>query len=90
LKDAEIVGVITVDGDEKRMRLFEEGSLSAELLAPFRTWADATEHSRIQIRFDGRKVFDIRWDRAGLFTCARYEPGEWETALIDWPEPIPF
>ena len=90
LKDAEIVGIITIDGEEKRWRTFEDGRLTAELLAPRRTGAPPTEHSRIEIRFAGRKVFEIRWDRAGSFKAIHFEPGEWERALIDLPEPIPF
>lgn len=78
LRDAEIVGNITVDDEEKRMRILEEGGLTAELIAPLRSSALPTEHSRIQIRFDGRKVFDIRWDRAGSFKAIHFEPGEWE------------
>jgi hypothetical protein len=90
LKDAEIVGVVTLGGEDKRMLRLEEYGIWAELLMPFRPWALPTEHFRIEIRFDGRRVFDIRWDRAGMFRCATYEPGEWERILIDWPEPIPF
>ena len=61
-----------------------------ELLEPFRATALSTEYSQIQIRFDGRKVFDIRWDRAGSFKAVHFEPGAWERWLIDLPEPIPF
>ena len=61
-----------------------------ELLEPFRATALSTEYSQIQIRFDGRKVFDIRWDRAGSFKAVHFEPGEGERVLIDLPEPIPF
>jgi hypothetical protein len=75
---------------EKRMRILEEGGLSADLLAPFRAWALPSEYSQIQIRFDGRKVFEIRWDRAGAFKAIHFEPGEWERAPIDLPEPIPL
>jgi hypothetical protein len=90
LKEAEIVGNITVGGEEKRWRKFEEDGLSAELLEPFRAAALSTEYSQIQIRFDGRKVFEIRWDRAGSFKATHFEPGEWERVLIDLPEPIPL
>jgi hypothetical protein len=72
------------------LRILEESGLSADLVEPFRAWALPTEHSRIQIRFDGRKVFDIKWDRAGSFKTVHFEPGEWERALIGLPEPIPF
>jgi hypothetical protein len=67
-----------------------EGGLSAELMAPFRAWARPTEYSQIQIRIDGRKVLDIRWDRAGSFKAVHFEPGEWERVLIDLPDPIPM
>jgi hypothetical protein len=63
LKDAEIVGII-VGAEEKRMQKFKEDGLSAELLEPFRSGALLPEHSQIWIRYFGRKVLDIRWDRA--------------------------
>ncbi len=90
LKDAEVVGNIEIYDEEKQVRVLEEGDLSAELIAPFRAWALPTEYSRIQIRFDGRKVFEIRWDRAGSFKAVHFEPGEWERVLIDLPDPIPM
>jgi hypothetical protein len=74
----------------KQMRVFEEDGLSAELLEPFRGGASPNEHSQIQVRFNGRKVLEIRWDRAGAFKSIHFEPGEWERVLIDLPEPIPF
>jgi hypothetical protein len=61
----EIAGNIEIGGEEKRWRKLEESRLSAELLEPFRASALSTEHSQIQIRFDGRKVLDILWDSAG-------------------------
>ena len=61
-----------------------------ELLQPFRPHALATEYSEIEIRCEGRKVFDIRWDKADHFKVRLYEPGAWERTLLDWPEPIPF
>jgi hypothetical protein len=63
---------------EKRSawRKLEESGLSAELLEPFRIRTLPTEHSRIQIRFDGRKIFEIRWDRTGSFKAVHFEPGE--------------
>lgn len=90
LRDAEIVGIITVGGEEKRWRRLEDGGLSAELLEPFRQAALLTDHSQIQIRYFGRKVLDIRWDRAGSFKAVHFEPGEWEGVLIDLPDPIPL
>ena len=90
LKDAEVVGIVEIGDEEKRVRIFEQDGLSAELIAPFRAWALPTEHSQLQIRFDGRKVFDIRWDSAGSFKAVHFEPGEWEEVLIDLPDPIPM
>lgn len=61
-----------------------------ELLEPFRASALPTEYARIQIRFYGRKVLDIRWDRAGSFKAIHFQPDEWERVLIDMPVPIPI
>ena len=55
-----------------------------------RKQAIPSEFSRIQIPFEGRRVFDIRWDGAKNFSVVTYEPGDWELRLLDWPEPIPF
>lgn len=90
LKDAEVVGNIDIGDEEKQVRILEEDGLSAELIAPFRAWARPTEYSQIQIRIDGRKVFDIRWDSTGSFKAIHFEPGEWEIDLNDIPGPIPF
>lgn len=90
LKDADLVGVLTVEGEDKYLRLIEDGSLSINLLTPHRTSTLRTEFSEIEIRSDGRKVFCIRWDSTGYFKDVSYEPGDWEQALRDWPEPIPF
>jgi hypothetical protein len=90
IRDYEIEGVLTYDGEEKHLRKFDEDGLIAELVVPFRPQALPTEYSRIQIRADGRKVFDIRWDSAKSFSVVTYEPGDWELTLLDWPEPIPF
>lgn len=72
------------------MRVLEDGELSAELLEPYRPMALPTECSQIQIRFDGRKVLDIRWDRTGSFKAVHFEPGGWERVLIRLIEPIPL
>ena len=90
LRSSDIEGVLTYDGEQKYVRLFEEGELFAELIEPFRPYALATEFSRIQIRVSGRKVFEIRWDRAGHFKVLLYEPGDWERTLLDLPQPIPL
>lgn len=52
------------------MLKLEEYGIAAELLMTFRPWAFPNEHFRIEIRFDGRKVLVIHWDRAGTFRCA--------------------
>jgi hypothetical protein len=90
LNNADLVGVLTVDDEDKYLRTLEDGSLSFELLMPHGASALPTEFSQIEIRVDGRKVFDIRWDRTGFFKTILYEQGEWEQELLDWPEPIPF
>jgi hypothetical protein len=90
LKCSELVGVLTVDDENKYLRTSQDGSLSLELLSPHGVSAHPTEFFQIEIRASGRKVFDIRWDRRGFFKTLLYEPGEWEQELRDWPEPIPF
>ena len=90
VRDYEIAGVLTYDGEEKHLRMFNEDGLTAELVVPFRPHALPNEFSRIQIRADGRKVFEIRWDGARNFRLITYVPGDWERTLLDWPEPIPF
>jgi hypothetical protein len=64
LRDAEIVGNITVGGEKKWLRTLEEGRLLAALLEPFRASAPPTDYSQILIRFDGSKVFEVRWELA--------------------------
>jgi hypothetical protein len=78
LNDAEVFGIIEISGEEKHVRILEEGGLPAELIAPFRAWALPTEYSQIEIRFDGRKVLDIRWDCAGSFKAVHFEHGDWK------------
>jgi hypothetical protein len=75
---------------EKHLYILDEDRLSAELIVPFRSPALPNEFSRIQIRADGRKLFEIRWDRAKNFRFVTYVPGNWERSLLDWPEPIPL
>jgi hypothetical protein len=73
LRDYEIEGALDFDGEKKHLRRFDEDGLTAELVVP-RADALPTEFSRIQIRADGRKVFEIRWDGAktsGLLLRAR-------------------
>jgi hypothetical protein len=89
LKEGDIAGVLDVDGESKYLRTFEDGSLSLELLVPHRTSAHPTDFSQIEIRADGRKVFDIRWDATGYFKTVLYEQGDWERDLVNW-DPIPI
>lgn len=63
------------------------GDLSAELLEPFRPTALPTERFQIY-RYIGRRVLDIRWDRAGSFKAIHFQLGEWEGVLIRLIEPI--
>jgi hypothetical protein len=82
--------MLTFDGEDKHLSKFDEDGLCMELLQPFRAGALPTEYSEIEIRYRGRRVFGIRWDKADHFKVHRYEPGDWEITLIGWPEPIPF
>ena len=90
LINSDLVGVLTVGGEDKYLRNSQDGSLALELLTPHAASADPTEFSQIEIRANGRMVFDIRWNSTGFFKTVLYDPGEWEQELRDWPEPIPF
>jgi hypothetical protein len=81
LRASKIEGMLTYDGQDKHLHLFECGALNMELLIPFRPGAQPTEYSSILIR-DGRlKVFEIRWDNTGSFKVVTFKPGEWEQRL---------
>ncbi len=67
-----------------------KASLSIDWLTPHPRSVDPPDFSEIELRAHGRKVLVIRWDRAGSFKAAHFEPGEWERVLLDWPEPIRF
>ena len=89
LKDADIFfGIITVQGENKLLRTFEEGSLSAELLMPHPS-KTPSDFSEIVIREHGRMVFLIRWDSTGSFKVMLFKPGDWERELEHW-DPIPL
>jgi hypothetical protein len=85
LKDADIFGIVTVNGGEKPWRKLDESGLSFGLLEPFRAFVLPTRAFAKSDRFDGRNIFDIRWDRAGSFNTIYFEPGEWERVLIHSP-----
>lgn len=70
--------------------MLDEDGLAAELIVPSRPHALPNEFSRIQIRAEGRKVFEIRWDGTKNLRVVTYEPGDWERPLLGWPEPIPL
>lgn len=86
----EIGGVMTFDGEQKQLREFGEDRLHIELLEPFRAAALPTEWSSLLIRYSNSKVLEVTWDKADQFKLLRYEPGDWERILHNWPEPIPF
>ena len=66
----EIEGMLTFDGEDKHWKTYDDDGLRLELLEPFRPGALPTEYSEIKIFYDGRKVFDIRWDNADHFRSA--------------------
>jgi hypothetical protein len=66
VRDAKIFGNIPVDGEEKQLREHTEGGIAIDLAAPFRPYARPDEFSRLRIRVGAEKVFEIRWDKAGL------------------------
>ncbi|TQF28857.1 hypothetical protein UNPA324_03740 [Bradyrhizobium sp. UNPA324] len=80
LRFEDLIGNITVEGEQKQLREFARSGLSGSLLTPFRP-TRLDEFSRIEIRYLGRKVLDIRWSKAGDFQLIVYEPGEWEELL---------
>jgi hypothetical protein len=82
--------VLVYEAEEKHLYQFDEDGLSAELIVPFRAHALPNEFSRIKIRADGRKIFEVRWDGARNFSVVTYEPGDWDLTLFNWPEPIPL
>jgi hypothetical protein len=43
----------------------------------------------ILVRFNGSKVLSVAWDDTRTVVSI-FKPGDWERALRDWPEPIPF
>ena len=89
LRQANIAGVITREGQAKHLRRRDEGWLSIDLLTHPQS-VDPTDFSEIEVHAHGRKVLEIRWDSTGFFKAVTYEPGEWEQDLLDWPEPVPF
>lgn len=90
VNSCDIEGVVTFDDEDKHLRTFNEGGFIIELAEPFRAAALPTEYSSLLIRYRHSKVLEIRWDKTGLFKVLRYEPGDWERTLLDWPEPIPL
>jgi len=86
----DVSGVIAVEDEEKHVREFQEGGLTAELLIPFRANARPEEFSRLQVRHCGRKVLELRWSKAGDFSLVHFEPGDWEGVLESEPPPMPF
>ncbi|RXG92289.1 hypothetical protein [Bradyrhizobium vignae] len=80
LRFEELVGNMTVKGEQKQFREFSHRGLSGSLLTPFRP-TRLDEFSRIQIRHLGHKVLDIRWSKAGDFRLVTFEPGDWEELL---------
>jgi hypothetical protein len=90
VRGAEIFGNIPLGGEEKRLLKHEEDGTSIELAAPFRPYARPDEFSRIQIRVNGEKVFEIRWDKAGSFKVVHFDQGVWQGTLRAWPASIPL
>ena len=91
LQDGDILGNITIKGELKRVRTFDDGFLFGELTAAHRSSTDPADFSQLQIRADGRKVLDIRWDGSRHFRVLHFEPGDWErTFWRTWLKPIPL
>ena len=77
--------MLDYDGEEKRLREFEEDGLNMQLAEPFRPDASPDEFSRIVIRQGRYRVLQIQWSKSGDFTLVFFEPGDWEWTLRDWP-----
>lgn len=80
LRFEELVGIMTIEDEQKQFREFAQRGLSGSLLTPFRPQR-LDEFSRIQVRHLGRKVLDLRWSKAGDFRLVTFEPGDWEELL---------
>ncbi|MCK1529059.1 hypothetical protein IVB15_15340 [Bradyrhizobium sp. 182] len=80
LRFEQLVGNITVEGEQKQLREFAQRGLSGSLLVPFRP-TRLDEFSRLQVRHLGRRVLEIRWSKAGDVKLIAYEPGQWEELL---------
>jgi hypothetical protein len=74
---ANLVGVMEIEGDEKHLRKFRNGLLFIDLYEPFRLPVDA-EFSRLRISYNGKNVFEIRWESVGTFNIIPFEEA------IDW------
>jgi hypothetical protein len=46
------------------------------------------EYSQLRIHDAGRKVFEIRWDKAGGFKVTHYDPGDWERTIRGVQRPV--
>ncbi|WP_027568428.1 hypothetical protein [Bradyrhizobium sp. URHA0013] len=80
LRFEQLVGNISVEGEQKQLREFAQRGLSGSLLVLFRL-TRLDEFSRLQVRHLGRRVLEIRWSKASDVKLIAYEPGEWEELL---------
>lgn len=79
-RSGEIVGNLTIEGEQKRLLEYRRGSITVELWYPWRSDADETEFSKLRVIFGGERVLELRWT-AGSFRALKFERGEWERSL---------
>jgi hypothetical protein len=85
---ANLVGVLEIEGEEKHLREFRNGLLFMDLYEPFRRPVDA-EFSRPRISYNGKKVFEIRWDSSSSRNILLFEETvEWVGSLARAKEAI--
>jgi hypothetical protein len=78
---ASLVGVRDIEGEEKNLREFRGGLLFIDLHEPSRLAVDA-EFSWLRISYNGKKVFEIRWDGPSSLNILLFEETvEWIGSL---------
>lgn len=87
-RTANLAGVQQIDGKEKHFRELRRGLLVIDLYEPFRLAGDA-EFSRLRISYDGKKVFETRWDIIGTFNVILFEEAaEWIGSIARAADPF--
>jgi hypothetical protein len=80
-RDGEIVGNVELEGASKRLTKYRRGLLLIDLWRPWRSDAFETEFSELRVSYAGKKVLELRWDRAESFAVVIFKPGLWEKQI---------